>query len=342
MRILLVFLDGVGLGGEDASTNVFAAHPTPALSVLLDGRRLVRSAAPISTAAATLVPLDACFGVEGLPQSGTGQTALFTGIDAVALYGRHFGPWVPSSLRPVLREQSILARARRAGRRVAFANAYPEEVVSTRNGEAAGGPIEGDTADSGDPADAGSAVRTARARRASRFLSAGPPLAALGAGVLVRHTAALMRGEALASEITNDSWKTRLGRTALPDIGPREAGHNLSRIVADHDLTLFAHYGTDYAGHSRSMENAIDAVDRVDAFLEGVLETLPDDALVIVSSDHGNIEDVTGGHTRNPAIGLLIGAGHRGIGRGWTSLLDVAPTIMALLEGSRTDPRQPS
>lgn len=316
MRVLLVFLDGVGLGEDDPSINVFAAGPTPTIGRLLDGRHLIRSAAPLDTDRATLRALDACFGVDGLPQSGTGQTALFTGEDATALYGRHFGPWVPSSLRPLVRERSLLALARNAGLGVAFANAYPEEVVAAgaeaRNGSAG--------------------ERNPRSRRASRFLSAGPPLAALGAGVLDRHTDALRRGDALASEITNDAWRTKLGRPDLPNVTPREAGHNLARITAAHDLTLFAHYGTDYAGHSRSMENATAAVARVDAFLGGVIEAMPDDALLVVSSDHGNLEDVTAGHTRNPALGLLVGRNHAAVGRDWTSLMDVAPGILRALK----------
>jgi hypothetical protein len=50
--------------------------------------------------------------------------------------------------------------------------------------------------------------------------------------------------------------------------------------------------------------------------------------LLIVSSDHGNIEDVTAGHTRNAAIGLTVGPGHEDVSRAWRSLTDVADGIL--------------
>ena len=71
------------------------------------------------------MPLDATLGVDGLPQSGTGQTALLTGENAADLQGRHFGPWVPVALRPLVEGRSVLQRALDAGRSAAFANAYP-------------------------------------------------------------------------------------------------------------------------------------------------------------------------------------------------------------------------
>lgn len=303
MRVLFVFLDGVGLGEGDASRNVFVARPPPVLTSLIGDAAPLATASPIVAERATLRALDACFGASGLPQSGTGQAALLTGRDAVATFGRHFGPWVPAVLQPLVRNESVLSRAKAAGLDVAFANAYPEEILV-------------DTPQGG------------RSRRASRFLTAGPPLAAAGAGVLVRHTAALTNGDALASEITNDAWRTRLGRSGLPDIDAREAGRNLTRIAAAHDLTLFAHYGTDYAGHKRSMDAAIAAIVIIDRFLSGILESLPGDMVLVVSSDHGNIEDVRTGHTRNPAIGLVVGPGHEEFCHGWRSLLDVTPGIL--------------
>lgn len=333
VRILLVFLDGVGLGEDDASRNVFSADPPEWLGSLFGGATLTAAGAPFTGPTASLHALDACFGVDGIPQSGTGQTALLTGRDAVAVFGRHFGPWVPAVLQPVVREHSILARARRAGRAVAFANAYPEEIVADAAAADTGTPAnarqEAETSSAaGAPTDR---VGRARSRRASRFLSAGPPLAALGAGVLVRHTEALRRGEALASEITNDAWRTSLGRRDLPRVDPHDAGITLSHIAAGCDLTLFAHYGTDYAGHSRSLEAARASLRRVDRFLGGIVESMPPDMLLVVSSDHGNIEDATTGHTRNPAIGLVVGPGHEAFSAGWRSLTDVAPSILRAL-----------
>jgi len=336
VRVLLVFVDGVGLGDADAARNAFAAAPPRTMTALLDGTTPMRRVAPVRARNATLVALDATLGVAGTPMSGTGQTALLTGHNAPAEYGRHFGPWVPSTLRHLLRTQSLLARARTAGFTVAFANAYPEEVV--RHAHDVNGDDEPDSERRGTgvvsratrdavPSDAGGG----RNRRATRFLSAGPPLVALGAGVLDRHTRELERGDAIASEITNDGWREKLGRRSVPAITARRAGQNLARIASHHDVTLFAHYTTDYAGHSKRLDHAVAAIQTVDEFIAGIVGAIDDETLVVVASDHGNIEDITTDHTLNPAIGLVIGSRHAEVAGEWTSVLDVTPGLLAVL-----------
>jgi hypothetical protein len=303
MRVLLVFVDGVGLGSNDARVNALV-EGMPRLSALL-GAPPVLSASPHSSSYASLVPLDATLGVIGLPQSGTGQAVVLTGEDAIRMHGRHFGPWVPTRLRSLVREQSVLARAQSAGRSVAFANAYPEEVLAPE----------------------------VERRRTPHFLRAGPPLAALGAGVLTRHTGALERGNAVASEIVNDGWRERLHRNGVPHIDETRAAHNLAAIASAHDLTLFAHYATDYAGHLRDLAAATAAVARVDAFLSALIAAIPADMLLVVASDHGNIEDCTAGHTRNPALGLIVGPGHAQRAQGMKDLRDIAGLAMTATTG---------
>jgi 2,3-bisphosphoglycerate-independent phosphoglycerate mutase len=351
-RVLLLFVDGVGLGDDDAACNPFVAARLPHLGALLDGRRITRDAAPFHGSDASLVAVDATLGHDGIPQSGTGQAALLTGANAVTMHGRHFGPWVPARLQKLVRDESVLASAQAAGCSVAFANAYPEEVLQLvaageraaglppgvgrrgRTGSAdhsARGAHDSGTVGSstGDTRSGGSAAD--RRRRTPTFLRAGPPLAALGAGVLTRHTAALERGEAVASEITNDGWRATLGRMTVPVIAPEQAGRNLAAIAAAHRLTLFAHYATDYAGHRRDMSGAIQSLERLDTFIGGIVSALPDDALLFLVSDHGNVEDVRTGHTRNPALGMVVGKGHALLSRRLESLMDVTPTILDVL-----------
>ena len=276
-RVLFVFLDGVGIGPDDPERNPFARpDAAPRLRERLGGRHPTLEAPSVRAGHAAAFALDATLDTDGTPQSGTGHTALFTGADAAREYGRHFGPWVPVRLRPTVEEDSVLRRAQRAGKRVAFANAYPRGWPGAR-----------------------------RARRV-----AGPPLAAQAAGLLTRHEEALGRAEAVSSEIVNDGWRTHLGHRWLPRPSPEQAGVNLARIASGFDLTLYAHYTTDTAGHRRSMDEALGALERVDRFLAGVLDGLDEDVTLLVASDHGNLEDVTSGHTRNPALGLVASRGH--------------------------------
>jgi len=291
-RVLFLFVDGVGLGDDDATTNPLAAANLPVLETLLDDGRLRA--------------LDATLGVPGTPQSGTGQTSLLTGENAAERFGRHYGPWVPTALRPLVRERSVLRRAVDAGLRVAFANAYPRPLLER--------------------------ARAGEDGRRLGPLRAGPPLAALGAGLLTRDAGDLREGNAVASEIVNDGWRERLGHTELPVASPSEVGHNLAAIADRHDLTLFAHYTTDYVGHRGSFREAVTVLERFDAFLGGVLERLPEDMLLLVASDHGNIEDVRVEHTRNPALGLVCGAGADDVGRGLHSLVDVSERVIRALD----------
>jgi 2,3-bisphosphoglycerate-independent phosphoglycerate mutase len=301
-RVLIVFLDGVGVGDEAAASNPLAVAVTPALDALLDGRRLVAAALPYSGARASARGLDAVLGVDGLPQSGTGQAALLTGVNAAQQFGRHFGPYAPTALRPLIANDSILSRAGRAGRKVTFANAYAAHLVAM-----------------------GSAERPPLPLRASIVI------AALGAGLLTRHEAELIAGDAIASEITHDGWREWLGRTDIPDISAEQAGRNLAAIANSHDLTLFAHYSTDAAGHLRDMDAGVAAWQRVDAFIGGLLPALADDVLLAIVSDHGNLEDVRAQHTRNPALCILAGPGHAALAERLDALTDIVPMLLGAL-----------
>jgi 2,3-bisphosphoglycerate-independent phosphoglycerate mutase len=298
-RALLVFLDGVGIGAGDAAFNPFASARLPRLQALLGGRRPVAehldADGRILGDRATLVAADATLGMEGLPQSGTGQTSLLTGQNAAALYGRHFGPWVPTPVRPMLAAENLLSRAVAAGGTAAFANAYPL---------------------------AGADPRIFRR-------PAAPMLAAQAAGALTRGAAELAEGRAVASSITNERWRERLG-SDVPDVMPEEAARTLARITSTAHMTLFAHYDTDYTGHRGAMPAAVAALEKVDAFLGALVDALPADALLIVSSDHGNLEDVRAEHTLNPVPLLAVGAGREAFADA-RSILDVAPAIARLL-----------
>ncbi len=324
-RVLCLFLDGVGLGEADPARNPFFRARLPTLSSLLGGtpphgnhprlEGLPRleghpptGFAPPGAAeppglpphpeppwAARLFGLDATLGVEGLPQSGTGQITLLTGINAAREHGSHFGPWPPVGLRPLLERENLFRALKSRGRRVRFANAYPDGYPD------------------GVP---------------SRRVAA-PPLAARSAGVLVAGPAALRRGEAVASEIDNEGWRRWTGRTDFPRVTPEEAGGTLAHLSTEADLTFFAHYATDTAGHRGGATGAIAALERVDAFLAGIMATLDPETVVVIASDHGNVEALGVGHTRNPALGMVIGAPDV-VARfpSLGSLMDLVPAVM--------------
>ena len=91
-RILILFVDGVGLGSDDADTNPFVAANLPNITTLMSGRKLVSNQQAFSYNNFSFVPVDACMGVDGMPQSATGQASIMTGVNVPAYIGKHWGP----------------------------------------------------------------------------------------------------------------------------------------------------------------------------------------------------------------------------------------------------------
>jgi len=297
-RVLLVFIDGMGIGTAEPGVNPWLGAQLPNFRELFGGRMPVLRDVPGNEAgdgAASWVAADATLGVAGLPQSGTGQTALLTGENAAREFGRHFGPWIPTVLRDLLAQRNLLSRAAAAGERVAFANAIPR------------------------PSPPGEVPRRPGA----------VPLAAQLAGVLDRHLEALREGRAVASSITNERWRRHFPE--VEEIAPEAAGERLSHISRQAELTLFAHYDTDYVGHRGDLSEAVAVLERVDRFLSGVLAGLPGDTLLVIASDHGNIEDASVGHTTNPVPVIAVGPGAEPLVRGVRSITDVAPALLRVL-----------
>ncbi len=85
-RILLLFIDGIGLAPAGV-TNPLSVVDMPAVRALLGGPLTLEQVQ--EREGLVLVPLDATLGVPGLPQSGTGQTALFAGENGAVILGHH-------------------------------------------------------------------------------------------------------------------------------------------------------------------------------------------------------------------------------------------------------------
>jgi 2,3-bisphosphoglycerate-independent phosphoglycerate mutase len=296
VRILMVFVDGVGLGDPDPATNPLVRAETPTLHRLLGGPLAGRAA--VRAAEAVLVPLDAQLGVPGLPQSGTGQVAILTGENAPALAGRHVTAYPTQALQALLEERGLFTRLKRRGVDAALANAYTPEYFT--------------------------AVEQRRLRHAAITLNA------LQAGVRLRDVDDVRGGRAVYHDLTNA--RLREWGHPVPLITPEDAGRILARLASREPFTLFEFFQTDLAGHGR-VDDRVGVVERFDRFLGAALTaTDPTDALVLVTSDHGNLEDErTDGHTHNPVPALLVGAGRHRMADRLRDLTDVAPACLDLL-----------
>lgn len=303
--VLFLFVDGVGLApvGPD---NPLATVPMPATRALLGGP-LVRELAGEAAGrrdGVVLEPADATLGVDGLPQSATGQTSLFTGVNAAAALGRHVTALPGPRLRAILAEHGFLMRLAAAGRTVTFANPYP----------------------------AGYAERV----RSGEVRAGATTWTALGAGLRLRDPGDLAAGRAVAWDVTGERLRERL--PGVVPVTPDEAGRRLAALVDEHDLVLWETFLTDLAGHRRVA--AADALVALDGLLGGIAEDLPRRATVVLASDHGNLEDgAARQHTRNPVPLLAFGRDAAAFA-GTASILDVVPRILGLLapEAGGADP----
>ena len=79
----IFFLDGVGLGGPDATANPFAAARLPNLTGLLGADWFLAERGPIIAPRASLIPTDATLGLPGRPQSATGQATILTALSLI-------------------------------------------------------------------------------------------------------------------------------------------------------------------------------------------------------------------------------------------------------------------
>ncbi|MDD5718672.1 MAG: alkaline phosphatase family protein [Candidatus Krumholzibacteria bacterium] len=319
-RVALLFVDGFGWGRDDPSVNPGWSYGGTLLRLppLSSTTRPAANQAAVDVSAgssaiadatftgapirldngAWAVPLDACLGVPGLPQSATGQTTLLTGINAAAVQGRHLSGFPGPTLRALLLEHSLLLQLRRAGRRPVFFNTYRTPFFSLT--------------------------------RARQLCMSATTVANLAADLPFFDVPDMAAGRSLYQDFTGEELR-RLG-FAAPLLTPAEAGACLARNLPRYDFLLYEYFRTDRAGHTADRAAAEDELRRLDAFLEAILAELPPDTLLMWCSDHGNLEDLTvATHTRNPVPLLAWGPGAREFMTGLTGLDQVAPAILRVL-----------
>lgn len=300
-RVLLVFVDGIGIAPATGPANPFARVALEILAPLVD------PCAPLPRAGRVAVT-DATLGVPGLPQSATGQTAILTGRNAAGALGRHVHGFPGPALAALLREATLYRPLVEAGCPVRFLNTFTEPYKSL---------LESAGAD---------AVPTCvEGRRVSATTHA-----ALAAGLPLCGLADLRAGRSLFHDFTNEALRAR--GVEAPALSPAEAGALLAEACRPYAFSLYEYFLTDVAGHARDLGAAVEQVRRLEAFLAGLVERLDGETLLLVTSDHGNLEDLsTRSHTTNPVATLLVGPGAGAAAAGVRSLVDIAPAVHAAL-----------
>ena len=282
-KALMIFVDGLGLGTDDPKTNPVNENVCPYL---------------ISAFQDHSIPIDACLGVPGLPQSATGQTSLLTGINAQKVLGRHVEGFPGPQLRKLIRKHSIFEKLKQADRTSTFANGYMAQTVEE--------------------------VHAHRIKSVTTVAT----LAAFGD---VRRFHLLESRAAVSHDLTRKALVTR-GYSG-EHLSPVEAANDLVAIATENTFTLFEFFQTDRAGHACDLEQAMSVLAKLDLFVSTVLElSKEEDLLVVLTSDHGNIEDLSvRTHTQNTVPFMVVGPGETAMRDQVDALDDITPALLDYL-----------
>lgn len=285
MKAIFLFIDGVGMKAP-AADNAVNPEVCPTLWRLFE-----RHAKPI----------DACLGVEGVPQSATGQGTMFTGVNCAKAMGRHCEGFPGPALRKIVETDNLFLQLKKREKSVRFADAYLIDSVD---------------------------------ELAARRFKSVTTVMALTVPESVSTADDLASGCAVMQDLTRETIQDRYPN--IPVIQPQRAAEHLFSIALENDFTLFEFFQSDVAGHSMDYARACAVLRVYDRFLAALVRFAEAAGItLILTSDHGNIESmVERGHTRNPVPFVAFGPNEAAMRDRVNSLVDVTPTILAAFDGS--------
>ena len=297
MSILFLFVDGIGIGSDDGY-NPFTAHNWPGFSTLTNRQKLVSTSDFFTSKYHVFKAIDANLGIEGLPQSGTGQATLFSGQNASKLIDKHFGPYPHTGIKHLLMEESLFHKSKEIGKRPYFINAFPQIFFD-------------------------------RAEVRNRWSCC--TLMTKSAGLKINSVDEVLNEQAITAEIIQDYWRKHLS-LEIPPITIDQAAERVVKVSSTYDVTLMEYYLTDKAGHEQDLNTAFQAIERLDTFIHHYLEVKPSDQTLVLTSDHGNVEDLSvKTHTRNP-VPLIVHGPKAVYFNEVESIQEVTPAILNCLK----------
>jgi hypothetical protein len=312
MPVLLFFIDGLGIGRREKSNPLNNLPDSEPLAIFQDEE-------PEIIYDGVLVRTDVCLGVEGRPQSASGQTTILTGINIPQKLGYHKQGFPNTEMREILADYSIFLQLEELGIEPnLFVNAYtPSFFNETPRWKSA----------------TTCAVETATMR--------------------FRTIQDLIENKALFHDFTNrvlikNGYTEQDGALFKVreyyqskgfnfDLKPRtaeEAGKILAELTSNYRFTLYEYFITDKIGHEQDFETARRIVPQLAKVVRTVLENLDlTQTTVILTSDHGNIEDLSiRNHTLNDVPTIIWGHNRTEIAKQISSLSDLTPAIVNRLK----------
>lgn len=302
MKIVLFFIDGLGLGSNNKKENPLLKY-MKFLNKFFGEKCFYIKNTPIINNYGFIKPIDALLNIKGLPQSATGQTTLFTGVNAAEVLGYHLTATPNEKLKNIIYEKSILKQIKDLGFKVTGANAYTKEYLENVEKELA--PLS-----------------------ASSYTI-------LAANENFRLFDKLKIGKAVFMDITNEILIKRGYK--IKKISPKKASANLLNIVKEYDFVLYEYFLTDYFGHGKgSIKDVKKILKNINNFIKHFVLNMNSNTTLIITSDHGNIENIkVKPHTENPVPLIVISKKKKIIDflyNNIESIVDVTPQIVNLFK----------
>lgn len=295
MRILYFFIDGIGFGKENFQINPFTRFAKNYLSPL----GFENAKTPLNW---RYKPIDAHLGMEGLPQSATGQTSLWTGINGSHIMGHHKTGFPGPTLIKILNEHSIVKRFCEQGLKASLINAYSDHYLK-------------------------------RIQTQPRFKSCSTHLQ-LASGQKLKTLQDLENNDAIYMDITHEIMHRLVPdlKSRFPIISPEKKGADIVKILKNYQLIIYEFFLSDKAGHKFDWEMAFWVIKTLESFIHGICQNMSySEDLLIITSDHGNMEDMsTRSHTHNQVPLFLYGAKSDQVMECVDSISDIPETIYKL------------
>ena len=289
-RVLLFFIDGLGIGTRGPHNPFDGLSDAAPLAIFQNEPAEIPSAG-------ILAPTDACLGVEGRPQSASGQTTILTGVNAPKIIGAHKQGFPNQVLLDIIREHSIFLQLKNKGiESITFANTYTKRFFERR----------------------------------PRWISA-TTAAVEAAGLRFNVVEDLKAGRAVYHDFTNEML---IENGEIVDVRTPELGGDvLASIVRSHRFTLNEYFITDKIGHAQDFDAARRVLPMLARFIRAVLRNLDlTKTTMILTSDHGNIEDLSArNHTLNSVPTIIWGRNAEAIAARIETLADITPAIVRTL-----------
>lgn len=288
--VLLFFIDGVGLGAESENNPLLQIENCEPLNNFADRKKEIFKNG-------ILIPTDPRLGIEGRPQSASGQTTILTGKNAPQILGFHKQGFPNAILREVIAEHSIFLQLKKKGiERAVFANAYTPQFF----------------------------------QETPRWKSA-TTVAVEAAGMQFRRLSDLNGKQALFHDFSNESLIE--SGFDVPKFSISEAAEILADLSSKNECVLYEHFITDKIGHDQNFEKAKTHLPKLARLIRETLDRSDlETTTFILTSDHGNIEDLSvRNHTLNDVPTIIWGRRKEEIAGQIKDLTDITPAILKLL-----------